>query len=676
LCSIRQRGFRNRLHGRYQFVILALFVPALLASAVALWRLLCMQRKRAAELRAVEARYRRMFEDSPAPTILGSAIRDRHGRLVDVRLLDLNPALERLTGRSAASLRGRAIRHQWPNEFLPGLGTAELENTLREGRPVTHEWFSPALQRRLRASIFGIGDEVFAAVLEDITSSVLLREVLQIQLNIASVALARGGADEMGEILGKGLMPLEEIHAGGLYILEAAEAAFVLVHYWGVSERFVAAVARVPVDSEAGRWFQEGRRMILNPGPERDALPDGLLYNQEGLRAIASFPLMDNTQRCIGCLSIASRTLNSLSSEVLAALESLARQIALALSRARAETSLRESEENFRCLAENIGDAIVICDSEGGALYVNPAAEHLMGRPAHLLIGLGCRHWLAPETASALQRRLLQNGFQGRVEVDGTVLCSEGSLVPVNIVATTTRWMNRPAVMFSLRDRSMQQRAEAEIARVAIEERRRLAREMHDGLAQDIAAAGLLMSTAHLGTEQSRAERLGQVRELIQRGLQRIRQFAQGADSMDAIEGRLADALRGLAERITADFGLSCRCEADTAPVIEDSGINGHLYYIAREAAMNAIRHGKARQIVLRLRAIANGGLQLEVESDGERFDPAVQHSTSGMGLRVMRYRADRIGATFDIRGGLEQGAIVTVALPAPFHPSAPGRVA
>ena len=666
---------QRRLLTRYHAVVLAIFVPALIVAAVGLLRLARNQRQRSAELRTIEARFRSLFDEAPVPILLGSAIRDGAGQVADARVLNLNAAMERLMGQPAEAIIGRTLRRLWPDEFPAGALSADFGDMLRGAGPMTHDWYSVSLQRQLRATIFQIGEDTFAAGIQDVTAQVQLQRLLRAQLRVADAALARAGADEMGKLLEDELRIFEEIDAGGLYIFDAAASAFGLVHYWGVSARFVAAVDSVPGESYAGRLFRKGELIVLNPSPERDAMPDGPRYNEESLRAIATFPLMDG-EKCMGVISLASRRLDSFSPGFMELMATLAGQIGVALSRSKAETELRDREENFRRLSENIGDAIVICGSEGRALYANPLAVELTGRPLSELERSSCHDWLTPETARSLEQYFRKTGFQLAVEVEGQVRRPEGPPIPVTIKATTTRWQNQSAVLFSLRDRSLQRKMEAEMARISVEEREKLGRELHDGVAQDIAAAALLLSTAHLGTEEDRAARLAEIRDSIQQSLRRIRKLAQGLDSLDAIEGRLADALRNLAERTAEDFGVSCRCEMDSPPVIEGREVNSHSYYIAREAVMNAVRHGRARQIVLRLRAEPDGGLLLEIENDGERFDPRVRPA-DGMGLSLMRYRADRIGAALEIRVGAERGVTVALKLPGPLgSPPATGRAA
>jgi signal transduction histidine kinase len=76
----------------------------------------------------------------------------------------------------------------------------------------------------------------------------------------------------------------------------------------------------------------------------------------------------------------------------------------------------------------------------------------------------------------------------------------------------------------------------------------------------------------------------------------------------------------------------------------------------------NAIKHAKARNVEIRVR---NGGnhLLLSIHNDGASF-PSVVRADAGLGLRIMSYRAHLIGATFDVKPGETEGAVVTCSLP------------
>ena len=113
-----------------------------------------------------------------------------------------------------------------------------------------------------------------------------------------------------------------------------------------------------------------------------------------------------------------------------------------------------------------------------------------------------------------------------------------------------------------------------------------------------------------------------------------------------------------LASTVTELFHVSCRFECEPSLLVENDLAATHLYRIAQEAITNAITHGKSKNIVLRLSG-KGGKTSLSVEDDGIGFPDNVEPG-AGMGLRIMKYRAEIIGAILDVRRKDPKGTIVT----------------
>ncbi len=97
---------------------------------------------------------------------------------------------------------------------------------------------------------------------------------------------------------------------------------------------------------------------------------------------------------------------------------------------------------------------------------------------------------------------------------------------------------------------------------------------------------------------------------------------------------------------------------------LQDATANTHLYRIVQETITNAIRHGKAQRIGIRLDISTDKAVMLVITDDGIGL-PENLENNHGMGLRIMAYRASMIGATFNIRRLPVRGTCVTCTLPA-----------
>jgi len=150
--------------------------------------------------------------------------------------------------------------------------------------------------------------------------------------------------------------------------------------------------------------------------------------------------------------------------------------------------------------------------------------------------------------------------------------------------------------------------------------------------------------------------------ELIEDGISLSRDLARGLHSVGRAGDGLMEAFEDFAASTTDLFKISCQFECPLPVLINDIQTAQHLYRIAQESVGNAIKHGRAKNIRIRLDA-ENGGKRLRISDDGAGRPP-FSPDGKGMGMRIMSYRADRIGAAFSIRRRDPTGAIVTCFLP------------
>lgn len=431
---------------------------------------------------------------------------------------------------------------------------------------------------------------------------------MQAQVKIATAKITDNAPEELGRLLEEGLRPFTGADAGIFCIRNASSGApaFRVIHAWGFSPEFRRIVGKNALDAIAER-ASAGRPLIIKPESPRDEDVLGPALRAEGFRTCVYIPLMSGAE-CLGGFGIAAHTRPSYSPELIRALESIGRLIAGRMAQARAEQSLREREAGFRALADNIRAAVFICLPDGRIAYANEAAAHQTGRPREQLTTLHCRSVFSPDALREIESRVAAGLDSWRFEVEGYLQPCVGKPLPVEYVACAIPWRGDVGIQVIARDLSWQRSMEEETARVALWEREQLGRELHDGIAQDIVAASLLFEAAQQAEGPEREPRAERVRATLQQSLQRIRQLMRGLESLDAQEQRLADALRHLAERIAGMFKVDCRFSEETHPALDDPGVNNHLFYIAREAAMNAVRHARPRRILLRLTRGAAGG--------------------------------------------------------------------
>jgi signal transduction histidine kinase len=222
------------------------------------------------------------------------------------------------------------------------------------------------------------------------------------------------------------------------------------------------------------------------------------------------------------------------------------------------------------------------------------------------------------------------------------------------------------------RETSRRERAERElrnlegrIADYTAREQERIGQELHDVLGQQLTDAGLIAKSIQnrVGEKGARdlREDIGELIRAVQEGQEEVRRLAKGLCGARMDSRGLMLALDDLVISATRRTGIEVFLECDGDTFIHDALVSNHLYYIAQEAVSNAIRHGKPGRIVVVLKT-ENGRISLEVRDDGIGF-AGERTGKQGMGLRIMRYRAERVGARFSIRSSPTRGTTVSCTL-------------
>jgi signal transduction histidine kinase/streptogramin lyase len=195
-------------------------------------------------------------------------------------------------------------------------------------------------------------------------------------------------------------------------------------------------------------------------------------------------------------------------------------------------------------------------------------------------------------------------------------------------------------------------------------ERTRIARELHDGVMQQIAALSLVLGTAKRklpDDSEARSMVVDVQRKLIDVGAE-IRQLSHDIYPPMLKEAGLAEVLRGYCDQFSRSHRVAASCEID-ASLTDLSPVTAlALYRIAQEALGNAAKHGAPTRVDVRLVRIG-GDVVLTVADDGRGCEPG-QRSHGGLGLVTMRERARQLGGTFELDSRPARGTTVRVAIP------------
>ncbi len=184
------------------------------------------------------------------------------------------------------------------------------------------------------------------------------------------------------------------------------------------------------------------------------------------------------------------------------------------------------------------------------------------------------------------------------------------------------------------------------IMRIAEIERQRIGQDLHDGLGQNLTAVTFLIEAL----KEKTAERfkvgipdIENIESMIRDAIVQTRSLSRMLSPVEMEKNGLRSALDEMASSTEKIFHVSCKIYQDGNFFVSDNQAATHLFYIAREAVTNSIKHGKAASIHIHLVA-GSELLRLVIQDDGVG---AQEKKNTGLGLRIMRYRAGIIGAEF-----------------------------
>ncbi len=202
-------------------------------------------------------------------------------------------------------------------------------------------------------------------------------------------------------------------------------------------------------------------------------------------------------------------------------------------------------------------------------------------------------------------------------------------------------------------------RLEEEILEVGNREKLRVGQDLHDSLGQKLTAAvlrgrALVKSVSEL--ENGYDSEVKEVVDLTKSALSQVRRLAKGLAPVELGNEGLSGALGRLVRDTREIHGVECELDSESGGLDIDKAVAVHLYHIAQEAVTNALRHGKAGHILMKLEEDGEE-LRLTVRDDGTGIGPERGHE--GLGMRIMRHRADMIGGRLEVRNAAEGGTEV-----------------
>jgi two-component system, NarL family, sensor histidine kinase UhpB len=345
------------------------------------------------------------------------------------------------------------------------------------------------------------------------------------------------------------------------------------------------------------------------------------------------------------------------------------------IERRRAEEALRRSEERYRTLIEQIPAVTYVQEpiessNPKAVTYMSPQYETMLGYPPETEV-LDEEHWLRtlhPEDRERVLAEEVRTDETGEpFEVEYRIIAKDGRVVWVRDQATLVRdEEGHPLYWLGVQyDITEQKRTEEALREVREAERRRMARDLHDGVLQDLS-----YTAAALGLAQINAEGTG-LEEELQKAIDAVRRAAQGLraavydlrleEERDQPFAQLVELLVQRNRTMARDCEISLEV-GERVPSTPLSDAGTEVLRVIQEALTNARRHSGARNVRVALRREVDN-LVAEVSDDGRGFGP---DTTAGVGLKSMRERAAALGGKLEIESKPGEGTRVHLRIPVP----------
>ncbi len=345
------------------------------------------------------------------------------------------------------------------------------------------------------------------------------------------------------------------------------------------------------------------------------------------------------------------------------------------------EDALIESEQSYRALFESAYDAIWVHNMEGTILTANDALSELCGYPLKELVGMNVKQFIGNEhdvkLAREVKKKLLADGRidapyeMNLVRKDGTKLLTIITTNLVNVGNDVKAFQN------TARDVTNEKRMEEnlryylqQITRAQEEERKRIARELHDDTAQLLLSLSRQLDNFIRNEDKFTREQtsiLKDIQEQVNRGVQSVHRYAQDLRPSLIDDLGLMAALRSLVKRAQEYNDITIKLEVSGEERRLPSEVEMLLYRVVQEALNNVWKHARATEAGIDIRfagkqvevCVSDNGIGFELS---ETIDDLAQ--TGKLGLIGMQERARLLGATLSFDSTPGKGTRVLFNMP------------
>ena len=348
--------------------------------------------------------------------------------------------------------------------------------------------------------------------------------------------------------------------------------------------------------------------------------------------------------------------------------------IASVLAIGRDVTEMMDTQRQLTTLLENLPDMVLRFDRRGRCLYVNPAVAQVFGRLARNFTGKTLRV-LGLDPRGLMEgalRRAIDEASPNIVEVPWSgpegerffefrhmpEMDESGRVTSVLAIAREVTERKRAEQL--VRDFTFRREAARE------EERKHIARELHDEFGQILSALRLEVAALRMRFAQESpavAERAASMLALVDSVIRVQRDLVSSLRPV-VLDMGIGPALEWLVSEFAEHSGISCELQMSETQLNLDPDQTTMVFRIVQESLTNVARHAQARRVAVTL-AQRPGGYALTIQDDGKGFDPGAERDPTSLGLIGLHERAQMLGGRISISSASNAGVRIAVTFPA-----------
>ncbi|MRR35501.1 PAS domain S-box protein [bacterium] len=326
--------------------------------------------------------------------------------------------------------------------------------------------------------------------------------------------------------------------------------------------------------------------------------------------------------------------------------------------------SLRNSEEMFSKAFRSSPVGIVIWKIDGGYfLNINESFTKISGYVREEVVGRNIREVSLFSSFDDYERMINMLVGQGQVRGFDAELCTKkGDIRMVTVSAEPIMLWDDPCMIATIEDVTEKKLLEREIMTIGEKERQKIGQDLHDDLGPHLIGIEVMSELLKKKLEEEIVPSAGEVekiRSLIEEAILKTRRLSRGLCPVFLADLGLESLLQEMASNIHDVYGITCTFHYERSIRVEDITVCTHIYYIVHEAIYNALRHGHADRVDIDLLYDA-GIVTVTVCDNGSGMSG--REPSQGMGLKIMNFRANMIGADLLIQSSAEEGTLVKLS--------------